>query len=84
MCYMLQVHPLRQAKPSHNKAQVPNHCLNGLLLALLDLVWVARSAAAGGGPRGAVYSGDGSPGAGWLPVGPVLDWDATLVAPAGG
>jgi hypothetical protein len=73
------------AKPSHNKAQVPNHCLYGLLLALLDPVCAACSAAAGGGPRGGVYSGDGSPGAGWLPVGPVLDWDgSTLVAPAGG
>jgi hypothetical protein len=73
------------AKPSNTKAQVPNHCLYGLLLALLDPVWVVCNSAAGGGPGGGVYSGDGSPGAGWLPVGPFLGWDgSTLVPPAGG
>jgi hypothetical protein len=80
--YTISVNRCRQAM---TKRSLSNHCLYGLLLALLDPVWVGWIAAVGGGPGGGVYSGDGSPGAGWLLVGPVLNCEgSTLVAPLGG
>jgi hypothetical protein len=79
-CYIRQVWASSPDGP-----QLLNHCLYGLLLALLSPVWVVRSPVAGGGPGGGVYSGDGSPGAGWLLVAPAPSCDgSTLVAPAGG